>query len=133
VFLALLISLTLVISCPARWTGHAAAMAGSGKAPNGIPFKGADAVEASEGQVVVLDKTGTLPGPRLCRHRGSGLAPGGAVLRLAASAEELRAPGESIVRGAHERGITAVDTSRSTHPGHGVCRIGAATCWGTAS
>ncbi|HET8944473.1 MAG TPA: copper-translocating P-type ATPase [Dehalococcoidia bacterium] len=143
---ALLISVTvLVISCPCAvgLATPAAMMAGTGKgAEYGILFKGADAVEASARvQVVVLDKTGTLtkglpsvtdvlPDPG-SRDRASALSPDAStgqvaantVLRLAAVAEKNSEHplGESIVRGAQERGIAVVDPeSFDSIPGHGV-------------
>jgi Cu+-exporting ATPase len=114
-------------------------MAGTGKgAEYGILFKGADAVEASaKVQVVVLDKTGTLTKglpsvTDVAPAQGWGPEPRGEggpeprdseVLRLAASAEKNSEHplGESIVRGAQERGIDIVDAeSFDSIPGHGV-------------
>ena len=132
---ALLISVTvLVISCPCAvgLATPAAMMAGTGKgAEYGILFKGADAVEASaKVQVVVLDKTGTLtkglPSVTdvVVAAQGRGPEPrDGEVLRLAASAEKNSEHplGESIVRGAQERGITVADPeSFDSIPGYGV-------------
>jgi len=126
---ALLISVTvLVISCPCAvgLATPAAMMAGTGKgAEYGILFKGADAVEASARvQVVVLDKTGTLTKglPSVTDVVPLAGAPDD-VLRLAASAEKNSEHplGESIVRGAQERGIDIVDAeSFDSIPGHGV-------------
>jgi Cu+-exporting ATPase len=125
---ALLISVTvLVISCPCAvgLATPAAMMAGTGKgAEYGILFKGADAVEATARlQVVVLDKTGTLTKglPSVTDVVASGVET--EVLRLAASAEKNSEHplGESIVRGAQERGIAVVDPeSFDSIPGHGV-------------
>ena len=131
---ALLISVTvLVISCPCAvgLATPAAMMAGTGKgAEYGILFKGADAVEASaKVQVVVLDKTGTLTKglpsvTDVVVAQGWGPEPQSAeVLRLAAIAEKNSEHplGESIVRGAQERGIDIVDAeSFDSIPGHGV-------------
>ncbi len=127
--LALLISVTvLVISCPCAvgLATPAAMMAGTGKgAEYGILFKGADAVEAtSKVEVVVLDKTGTLTKGKpsvtdVVRLKG----PPEDVLRLAASAEKNSEHplGESIVRGARERGIEVTDPEQfNSVPGHGV-------------
>jgi Cu+-exporting ATPase len=127
--LALLISVTvLVISCPCALglATPSAMMAGTGKgAEYGILFKGADAVETTaKVQVVVLDKTGTLTkGQPSVTDVVPRAGPADDVLRLAAAAEKNSEHplGESIIRGARERGIDIGEPEEfQAIPGHGV-------------
>jgi Cu+-exporting ATPase len=127
--LALLISVTvLVISCPCAvgLATPSAMMAGTGKgAEFGILFKGADAMETTaKVQVVVLDKTGTLTrGEPSVTDVVAVSGPRDQVLALAAAVEKSSEHplGESIVRGAADRGIEVRAASDfNAVPGHGV-------------
>ncbi|WP_242860326.1 heavy metal translocating P-type ATPase [Desulfosporosinus sp. I2] len=120
---------TLIISCPCALglATPSAIMAGTGKgAENGILFKGADAVEASSKlNAVIFDKTGTLTKgePAVTDVYTIGGFAQDDVLRLAAITEKSSEHplGESIVRGAKEKGLSVGDTDDfEAIPGHGV-------------
>ncbi len=126
---ALLMSVAvLIISCPCAvgLATPAAIMGGSGiGAEHGILFKGADAIEAtSKLDLVVFDKTGTLTrGEPSVTDVVAVSGDRDVVLRLAAVVEKRsELPlGESIVRGARERGLDVGDAdSFEAVPGHGV-------------
>jgi len=126
---ALLMSVAvLIISCPCAvgLATPAAIMGGSGiGAEHGILFKGADAIEAtSKLDLVVFDKTGTLTrGEPSVTDVVAVSGDRDVVLRLAAVVEKRSEHplGESIVRGARERGLDVGDAdSFEAVPGHGV-------------
>lgn len=127
---SLLLSLTvLIISCPCAvgLATPSAMMAGTGKgAENGILFKGADSIEAaSKINAIIFDKTGTLTEgkPSLTDVVAINDFEEQLVLRVAAIAEKNSEHplGESIVRGAKDRGIDVIDAeSFDSIPGHGI-------------
>lgn len=127
---SLFLSLTvLIISCPCAvgLATPSAMMAGTGKgAENGILFKGADAIEAtSKINAIVFDKTGTLTQgkPSLTDVVAINGFDRQMVLRVGAIAEKNSEHplGESIVRGAKDKGIDVIDAEQfDSIPGHGI-------------
>jgi P-type Cu+ transporter len=133
---ALLLSVTvLVISCPCAvgLATPSAMMAGTGKAAEyGVLFKGAEAIEtATKLKTIIFDKTGTLTKGEpsvtdVIVHELTGqgsFSSEESLIRLAASAEvsSEHPLGEAIVRGAHKRGLTPLETSVfDSIPGQGI-------------
>ena len=127
---ALLMSITvLVISCPCAvgLATPSAIMAGTGLgAENGILYKGAESIEKiAKLNAIVFDKTGTITKgePSVTDVAATGSMSTEEVLRYAAIADKNSEHplGESIVKGALDKGLVVDDASSfNAIPGHGV-------------